>query len=209
MDNNTKKTFAHAMLWLAAVPIIGFMSWRNIMLVNLTLPGDSWYFGLAAVGAMEGGLFVWAMLYRWYAHNNAAQRVICIFMMAISALGSVSGFLTETFIQAGAKGNVSKLDPAIITFAIWIMSGVIAANAIAGLLFFVLEIGEVRSEQPTSLPRPSYSAQFMPPQAAPQALENPKVAEVTTTKRQLPEPQISRFKNVTPRPKLSTRVTKK
>jgi hypothetical protein len=126
----TKKTFAHTMLWIAAVPLIAFMAWRTIMLVNLSLPGDAWYFGIAAVGAIEMGVFVWAMLYRWYALDNPAQRVICILMMFVSMLGSVTAFFTETFIQASRNGNSAKVDAALITIAIWVVSSVIALNAI-------------------------------------------------------------------------------
>jgi len=144
----TKKTFAHTMLWIAAVPLIAFMAWRTIMLVNLSLPGDAWYFGIAAVGAIEMGVFVWAMLYRWYALDNPAQRVICILMMFVSMLGSVTAFFTETFIQASRNGNSAKVDAALITIAIWVVSSVIALNAIAGVLFFVLEITEHAPKQP-------------------------------------------------------------
>ena len=199
--------WASKMLFFSlSVGLFIFCSWETVQLVQRVLEPEQWFLAFAAIGSFDLGIISWALVFRHSAFTPQ-QQAISVFMIGIDLFASGFGWVASLFLQASKRGQIGKINQGDL-FG-WIVGGmgaVIFLNVAAALFYHLFE---PKDEQPTPRPRASYSAQVMPPVAFPQALETPTVAEVTTTKRQLPEPQISRFKNVTPRPKLSTRATKK
>jgi len=205
------KGLALFLILLVGAVLFVFVVVREVNLVMLSLKPDQWYLGLAAVAALSGGVVCWYLAFKYLADNDN-QQTVAVVMWVVSFIGSAAAVLVETFITSAENGNVLKPDKGIITVAISVVSIVILVNVAGGVIFHLLDGVSYMSPEPITqraISQPTFSAQVMPPVAFPQALETPTVAEVTTTKRQLPEPQISRFKNVANRPKLSTRATKK
>jgi len=198
--------FSKKFFLLLSVGLFIFCSWETVQLVQKVLDPEQGPLAFAAIGAFDLGIISWALVRR-HAAMNSPQRVISNCMIAVDLLASGVGWVASLFLQASKRGEIGKINQGDL-FGIIVggMGAVIFLNVAAALFY---HLSEPQTNHPTALPRPTYSAQVMPPVAFPQALETPTVAEVTTTKRQLPEPQISRFKNVANRPKLSTRATKK
>ena len=200
--HGTMKGITMFLIGVVEVGLFAMIAIRETTMVNRTIQGDAWYMGIAGVFALSGGVVCWYLAFAYLARNPYQQAAAAI-MWVISFIGSAAAVLLESFIESAEKNHLIKPDAGIITAVVAIVSVVILANVAAGVIFHLLGRLEL-DEQPTALPRPTYSAQVMPPVAFPQALENPPVAEVTTTKRQLPE----RTRNLQTAPRIVFRTEK-
>jgi hypothetical protein len=112
---------------------------RSLDFVQTTLPTDDQVLGYFALLATSGGMIGWLLVFLYRA-DGIIQRGTALIMTLIDFLGEAALFTMDTLYRSGENGLVGQMTSDEIRTVILGMSGLIALNIFATLVF---ELGKM------------------------------------------------------------------
>ncbi len=107
---------------------------RSLDFVQTTLPADDQVLGYFALLATSGGMIGWLLVFLYRA-DGIIQRGTALLMVLIDFLGEAALFTMDTLYRSGENGLVGQMTQDEIRTVILAMSGLIALNIFATLIF--------------------------------------------------------------------------
>lgn len=112
---------------------------RSLDFVQSTLPAEDQVLGYFALLATSGGMIGWLLVFLYRA-DGIIQRGTALIMTLIDFLGEAALFTMDTLYRSGENGLVGQMTQDEIRTIILGMSGLIALNIFATLIF---ELGKM------------------------------------------------------------------
>jgi hypothetical protein len=107
---------------------------RSLDFVQSTLPSNDQVLGYFALLATSGGMIGWLLVFLYRA-DGIIQRGTALIMTLIDFLGEAALFTMDTLYRSGENGLVGQMTQDEIRMVILGMSGLIALNIFATLVF--------------------------------------------------------------------------
>ena len=107
---------------------------RSLDFVQSTLPSNDQVLGYFALPATSGGMIGWLLVFLYRA-DGIIQRGTALIMTLIDFLGEAALFTMDTLYRSGENGLVGQMTQDEIRAIILGMSGLIALNIFATLIF--------------------------------------------------------------------------
>ena len=107
---------------------------RSLDFVQSTLPVNDQVLGYFALLATSGGMIGWLLVFLYRA-DGIIQRGTALLMTLIDFLGEAALFTMDTLYRSGENGLVGQMTQDEIRTVILAMSGLIALNIFATLVF--------------------------------------------------------------------------
>ena len=107
---------------------------RSLDFVQTTLPVNDQVLGYFALLATSGGMIGWLLVFLYRA-DGIIQRGTALLMTLIDFLGEAALFTMDTLYRSGENGLVGQMTQEEIRMVILAMSGLIALNIFATLVF--------------------------------------------------------------------------
>ena len=107
---------------------------RSLDFVQTTLPSNDQVLGYFALLATSGGMLGWLLVFLYRA-DGIIQRGTALIMTMIDFLGEAALFTMDTLYRSGENGLVGQMTQDEIRMVILAMSGLIARNIFATLVF--------------------------------------------------------------------------
>jgi len=112
---------------------------RSLDFVQSTLPTKDQVLGYFALLATSGGMIGWLLVFLYRA-DGIIQRGTALIMTLIDFLGEAALFTMDTLYRSGENGLVSQMTQSEVRMVILGMSGLIALNIVATIIF---ELGKM------------------------------------------------------------------
>jgi hypothetical protein len=132
------KTGSKIILWLLILGMLTFTISRTLDFLKRTLPSDQQYVAYIALCAFDIGVLGW-LYYAMHAAEGDKQRSVAYGMVFVCAAGVIVTTICDLFIVSSANGLATSPDPQIGTVAVWVVSGVIALNFLAGIIVHLVD----------------------------------------------------------------------
>lgn len=129
---------ANVMFYVVSGALLIYAASRSLDFISATLPSDQRIIGYLGLAATSGGMIAWLLLFL-YTAEGIGQRVTAGIMTVLCMVGEFGLFTMDTLYQTGKSGMIEKLTPENIRGVILALSGLIAANILATIVFHLLE----------------------------------------------------------------------
>ncbi|HNB42138.1 MAG TPA: hypothetical protein PLG52_11605 [Anaerolineales bacterium] len=116
---------------------------RSLDFITATLPPDQQIIGYLGLAATSGGLLAWLMVFMYKA-EGIGQKITAGIMTALDMLGEFGLFTMDTLYQSGKSGMTAQLTPDEIRLVVLSLSGLIALNIFATIIFHLLDSENMR-----------------------------------------------------------------
>jgi hypothetical protein len=132
------KGTAGVLFYVISGALLIYAASRSLDFINATLPQDQQIIGYLGLAATSGGMISWLMLFMYKA-EGIGQKVTAGIMTVLDMLGEFALFTMDTLYQAGESGMTAQLAADEIRMVVLGLSGLIAVNILATILFHLLE----------------------------------------------------------------------
>lgn len=129
---------ANVLFYVVSGSLLIYAASRSIDFITATLPPDQQIIGYLGLAATSGGMIAWLLLFL-YTAEGIGQRVTAGIMTVLCMVGEFGLFTMDTLYQTGESGMIEQLTPESIRGVILALSGLIAANILATVVFHLLE----------------------------------------------------------------------
>lgn len=111
---------------------------RSWDLIAATLPANQRLLAWFGLAALDVGLVLWLLQFL-HGASGEYQRAIALVMVVVDFAGAVLLFSADTLYRTGAAGLTAALSPGQLRGVVLILSGVIALNVGATVLYHVFD----------------------------------------------------------------------
>lgn len=129
---------ANVLFYVVSGSLLIYAASRSIDFITATLPPDQQIIGYLGLAATSGGMIAWLLLFL-YTAEGIGQRVTAGIMTVLCMVGEFGLFTMDTLYQTGESGMIEQLTPESIRGVILALSGLIAANILATVVFHLAE----------------------------------------------------------------------
>lgn len=129
---------ANVLFYVVSGSLLIYAASRSIDFIAATLPPDQQIIGYLGLAATSGGMIAWLLLFL-YTAEGIGQRVTAGIMTVLCMVGEFGLFTMDTLYQTGKSGMIEQLTPESIRGVVLALSGLIAANILATVVFHLLE----------------------------------------------------------------------
>lgn len=132
------KSIATVLFYVISGALLVYAAARSLDFIHATLPADQQLIGYLGLAATSGGMLAWLLLFMYKA-EGIGQKVTAGIMTVLDMLGEFGLFTMDTLYQTGKSGMIEGLAAEEIRLVVLGLSGLIALNILATVLFHLLE----------------------------------------------------------------------
>lgn len=141
------KTFqngiANVLFYVIGAALMFYAASRSLHFITSTLSSQDKIIGYLALAATSGGMISWLLVFLHKA-DGLWQKITASLMVAIDLCGEIALFTFDTLYTTGKNGMTAALLPDEIRLVVLVLSGVIAMNILATVVFHVVEPENMR-----------------------------------------------------------------
>lgn len=138
------KGVASVLFYAIAAALMIYAASRSLDFITQTLPPDQLLTGYLALAATSGGVVAWLLIFLYKA-EGLGQKITAALLVAVDLLGEFVLFTMDTLYQAGQAGLVASLTADEIRLVILGLSGLIAVNILASVVFHLVDPENLRT----------------------------------------------------------------
>lgn len=117
---------------------------RSLHFIQSTLASEQQILGFLALAATSGGAVAWLLVFL-HAAEGVGQKATAGIMVVICLLGEFALFAFDTLLESGNAGMISAMTSEEIRTVVMGMSGLIAVNIGATIMFHLVDPDNMRS----------------------------------------------------------------
>jgi hypothetical protein len=138
------KFIAKVAFYAIALGLMGYAAMRTLHFIQATLPADQQVLGYLALLATSGGVIAWLLVFL-HAAEGVAQKATAIIMVLVDVTGEFAIFAFDTLLVTGEAGMIEAMTAGEIQTVVIGMSGLIAANILATIVYHLVDPGNMRA----------------------------------------------------------------
>jgi len=138
------KSIATVLFYVISGALLVYAAARSLDFVTKTLPPGQAIIGYLALAATSGGMIAWLLVFMFKA-EGLGQKVTAGIMVVVDMMGEFALFTMDTLYQTGQSGMTAKMLPEEIQMVILGMSGLIALNIMATVIFHLVDSDHMRT----------------------------------------------------------------
>lgn len=138
------KAIATVLFYVISGALLVYASARSLDFISSTLPAEQQIIGYLALASTSGGMLSWLLVFMYKA-EGLGQKVTAGIMVVIDMLGEFALFTLDTLYQTGEAGMTSIMLPEEIRMIVLGMSGLIALNIMATVIFHLADSDHIRT----------------------------------------------------------------
>lgn len=137
------KGTATVLFYAVSGALLLYAASRSLDFITATLPPSQQIIGYLGLAATSGGMIAWLMIFMFKA-EGLGQKVTAGIMTALDMLGEFGLFTMDTLYQSGKSGMTMELASDEIRLVVLALSGLIAVNIFATIIFHLVESENMR-----------------------------------------------------------------
>jgi hypothetical protein len=138
------KAIAKFAFYAIAGGLMAYAAMRTLHFIQITLPADQQILGYLALLATSGGAIAWLLVFL-HAAEGVLQKATSIIMVLVCLVGEFSLFAFDTLLVTGEAGIIEAMTASEIQAIVIGMSGLIAANIGATMIYHLVDPGNMRT----------------------------------------------------------------
>ncbi len=141
------KTFqrgiAKVLFYVISGALLIYAASRSLDFITSTLSSQDQVIGFLGLAATSGGMISWLLVFM-HAADGLGQKITAALMVALDLLGEIALFTFDTLYRTGQNGMTAALAPGEIRLVVLVLSGLIALNILATVVFHLVEPENMR-----------------------------------------------------------------
>jgi hypothetical protein len=138
------KVIAKFAFYAIAGGLMIYAAMRTLHFIQATLPADQQILGYLALLATSGGAIAWLLVFL-HAAEGVLQKATSIIMVLVCLVGEFALFAFDTLLVTGEAGMIEAMTASEIQAVVIGMSGLIAANIGATIVYHLVDPGNMRT----------------------------------------------------------------